>query len=67
MYQEWFKEFEKIIKAYKKMEKDKEIQEKKSAKEFYKIKENFKEAGFTEEQSFNLLQTIINLSCGGQK
>lgn len=40
---------------------------KKSAKELYKIKESFKEAGFTGTQSFNLLQTLIKINSGGKE
>ena len=36
------------------------LQLKRNAKKLYDIKEIFKEAGFTEAQSFSLLQTLIN-------
>lgn len=62
MWQEWFKEFEKQINENQEA-KQEEIKE--SARQLYKLKENFKMAGFTEKQLFELLKTLIILNGKG--
>ncbi len=64
MSKEWSKSFN-IISEGQKIAEDAEL--KQNAEALYKLKESFKKAGFTEAQSFNLLQTIIISSGGNHK
>lgn len=56
MGKEWIKTFD-IMREGQKIAENAEA--KQSAETLYEMKEIFKTAGFTETQSFNLLQTII--------